>query len=543
MSESTNAHPATHGLAVASRFIDPPVTRMQKAWLWLSERTNPIVVKEARQSLNSSQFVICFTLMLLAIVFWTVISLFSQLPNAYYLPSGLLVVTGYFVILSFPLVLVIPFSAFRSMVTEAESRTFELVSISALSARQIVMGKMASACLQLVIYLSGMTPCIVITYLLRGIALHTILVYLYFAIMVSVLATALSILIATMTRSRLLQVFSSILVLGGLLILFYFACVVTVTAVYTFPAIEAVTMPWLVFFGTIVLTTIPICLRCASASIDFPSENHALAIRVLLLIWFGTIFFWLMWLILSIDDSLVLLAAYSIVLGLFLFVGSLVVSEKGVLSPRAQRTLPRTLLGKLFFTWFYPGAGMGYVFLTCLMVSFVITTSVLAQFYSVVATGFRRLDHFMAIGYLTICYFVFYTGMTRLFLYFTPRASPGRWLIGIIIQSLGLAFGCLGPFVAVLLLNEFRPFEHDWHQAFNIPWTITEIESKGLTTNNVESLIAVSIPAFVVFLINFWTCSRDVLLLRISLPPRMQTDTENAPKSIETTVHPLDSAS
>jgi hypothetical protein len=126
MSQSTTPPPLERQTALIERFTTASAQGWQQAWDWWSERSNPIVVKEARQSLNSNQFVICFGITLVAVLLWTMYSVFSQLPNAYYLPGGLLVLTGYFVILSFPLILVIPFSAYRSMMLEAESRTFEL---------------------------------------------------------------------------------------------------------------------------------------------------------------------------------------------------------------------------------------------------------------------------------------------------------------------------------------------------------------------------------------------------------------------------------
>ena len=51
------------------RYVEPPSNQWQAAWMHLSEYANPIVVKEARQSLSSRQFSISFSLTLLAVVF------------------------------------------------------------------------------------------------------------------------------------------------------------------------------------------------------------------------------------------------------------------------------------------------------------------------------------------------------------------------------------------------------------------------------------------------------------------------------------------
>ncbi len=69
---------------------------------------------------------------------------------------------------------------------ESEDGTFELLSISALSAWQIIFGKMTSAVVQIVLYLSALAPCIVLTYLMRGVSLFSILFALAIAVAFSV---------------------------------------------------------------------------------------------------------------------------------------------------------------------------------------------------------------------------------------------------------------------------------------------------------------------------------------------------------------------
>ncbi|MCA9133244.1 MAG: hypothetical protein KDA45_08815, partial [Planctomycetales bacterium] len=157
------------------RMTNLPESGWERAWLWASERINPIVIKEVRQSLKSKQFTISFGLTLIAAVSWTLIAVSLMVPRIFYLPGGMPLLAGFFCILTVPLMVIIPFSAFRSLTAETEDSTFELLSISSLSALQIVHGKMASACVQILLYLSALAPCIVLTYLLRGVGLFTIL--------------------------------------------------------------------------------------------------------------------------------------------------------------------------------------------------------------------------------------------------------------------------------------------------------------------------------------------------------------------------------
>ncbi len=78
-------------------------------------------------------------------------------------------------VLGFTLAFVIPFIAFRSLSSEFEGDTLQLVSITTMKPYQIVLGKPGSAVLQMLIYLSVLAPCIMFTYLLRGTALEHVL--------------------------------------------------------------------------------------------------------------------------------------------------------------------------------------------------------------------------------------------------------------------------------------------------------------------------------------------------------------------------------
>ena len=62
---------------------------------------NPILVKEARQSLKSRQFLITFFCLLAASCAWTIMGIVFNAPDVYYIPSGGSMMIGYFLILSY----------------------------------------------------------------------------------------------------------------------------------------------------------------------------------------------------------------------------------------------------------------------------------------------------------------------------------------------------------------------------------------------------------------------------------------------------------
>ena len=104
----------------------------------LGEQLNPILVKEARQAMKSRQFMVTFTLLLICGWLWSIIGVAVSMPSIYWAPTGMFMLIGYYFILAAPLLLVVPFSAYRSLASEREDGTYELLSISTLNARQIV---------------------------------------------------------------------------------------------------------------------------------------------------------------------------------------------------------------------------------------------------------------------------------------------------------------------------------------------------------------------------------------------------------------------
>jgi hypothetical protein len=505
-----------------NRFTDEPQKKWQEAWALLSERANPIVVKEARQALNSRQFVFAFSLTLVAVLCWTVMAVVMQLPELYYVPGGMTLLSGYMVILACPLLLIIPYSAYRSMVVEAEDRTFELVSISALSAQQIVNGKMYSSLLQIIVYLATLSPGFVITYLLRGVLLSSIVYYLVFTLQFSIALTGLSILAAALGRSKFLQVLSSIAVLAGLMFCFVYWSAFTVNTLEMWnlgdygPAV-------VIALSTVVAALVPVCLRSSTAAIDFASENNATPLRLRLALFVLVCKAWGIYAAAASGESG---WAYVFLFGglaMFLIMGALMTSELGIISPRAQRTLPKTVMGRVFTTWYFPGAGLGYVFLVCLYTSYLTGWFALSVAPAMSINSRLIGSEISAFCVASWGYFVFYCGLNRLLMLAIPRHVQGRMLIGLLLQGILISLGVLIPFLIMLLVTGFREFPYDWHQFSNLFWTFSLLErSSGASIGS--SLLLLVLCAVGVFGLNLLLCGRDVLLIRTRLPNRLQEE-------------------
>lgn len=542
LSQPVAAEGSSEFAVVASRIIDPPESGWLAKWNRLSESANPIVVKEARQAFNSRQFSISFGLTMLATALWTVISVGMQLPNIYYVPGGRLVLTGYLVILAFPLLLVIPFSAFRSMISETEDRTFELVSISGLTAVQIVYGKMLSACLQMILYLSALTPCIVITYLLRGTTITTIMSLIVLQVLISIALTSAGLLIATISRAKMLQVLANILILGLelLAMLAWWGWVVASWEVLSAGMEDATTyFAVALALATLVACLVMVCLRAASAAIDFPSENHSLGLRLRFAVLVIALVFWGMILTLASEGEAGVFCLSFIGLVFMLF-GALVAGELGVMSQRAQRTLPKTVLGRIFLTWFFPGAGLGYVFLCCLLVAAVSPWVMVVPLGLVTQMTWSDPERHAAWALLVCAYFAVFTGSTRLIMLALPRRLKARIVVAFLIQLILVLAGIFLPNIFLLLIREYSYYSsYGLLHTLDVVATLNELTNSGVTSEIVVTLAIVPLLGLLIFGLNLVQCCRDVMLVRVSMPVRVLEDQSTTkPEVLQVSVSP-----
>ena len=99
--------------------VPPPwLTRFDLRLERIGEWLNPILVKEARQALKSKQFAVTFTLLLLCGWGWSLLGIALLSPGVYYAPTGPFMLVGYYFVLAVPLLVVVPFAAFRSLASE-----------------------------------------------------------------------------------------------------------------------------------------------------------------------------------------------------------------------------------------------------------------------------------------------------------------------------------------------------------------------------------------------------------------------------------------
>src|SRR6056297_737418 len=291
--------PTSESLTVASpqpprQRDDHPLTRdpqPQGSWgridRWsrtFSEWLNPILIKEARQSLKSRQFVVTFFLLLVASCLWTIMGVATNAPNVYYLPSGDHLLAGYYFVLAIPLIGLVPLAAHRSLAAEIDEGTFEMLMVTQLTSTRIVLGKLNSAMLQMLIYFAAIVPCLAFSYLLRGVELPTIAVLVVIVFFTALLVTSLARLLAAVATNRATQTLALLAILG-VIVFAEFACGAASLGgiLYDSGGSNIETLMFVSIYLVIGGSCLLLFIKAAAAKIAPVTENRSTVLRYIML--------------------------------------------------------------------------------------------------------------------------------------------------------------------------------------------------------------------------------------------------------------------
>jgi len=404
----------------------------------MSDWVNPILVKEARQALKSRQFVVTFFLLLL--VSW-VISSFGVIFAGEQLEFG--AIGGYFfscyyMVLSVAIFLIVPLGAYRSLLAERDENTYELLSITTLSPRQIVWGKLSSAFLQLLIYYSSISPFIAFCALLQGFDLPIAAFVLVMSMIVSMGASLIAITFASFSKRKHWQMFSMLVLLAGLCWLVFGSWgLIGMTSFQSLPFDDADF--WLVIGLLLVgfCSYFVLLLQLATAQLTFETDNRSTPIRITC-----SVQFWLLWSIgcfgvlvfyifvrgyssifsssvsLNILDEiatvcLVLSGIHWSVVGLF------AATEDDHLSRRARRSLPSNGMVRLLSVPFIPGGQRGYLYLLLHLAALMFIVTGL----QILIPSARSSEDLVALAYTICCYIAIFCGLGALVMRLGSRVS------------------------------------------------------------------------------------------------------------------------
>jgi hypothetical protein len=512
--------------------------RIARAWaaterflVYAGDWLNPILVKETRQALKSFQFTATFILLLIACWIVTMGGFAIVGPRIKYAAEGGSLMLWYYTILAFPLAVVVPYAAFRSLASEREDNTYDLLAITTLKPRQIITGKLGSAVVQMGVFFSAITPCLAFTYLLRGIDLPTIALLLAYLFFWSLALSMVGILLATLTRRRFAHVFLSVAFVGGLLWLF-------VTAIFglSIPMIQtsysyigsSEFWLWILIAATFYATFFALAYFAAAGMITFSSENRSTPLRICMLIQAAAIVGWMAyaWIESSYITVPVLILAM-IGIAYWYVMGAMLTAEKPGMSQRVKRRLPQSMMGRMFFSWLNPGPASGYMFTvanaTAMAIICFIGTLISDTAPKPVRLGPNtdEMIYMLVIGW---AYLVAYLGLGLLVIRLLRRVAVVTMLACVLIHFLLLLAGFGIPYAIKSMSMTLRDVDYTFLQITDPIFSLYHIANGGAFVDTQKLLLIVPCVALCVMLANMPGVIRELRVVRQAAPKRVLED-------------------
>lgn len=362
---SPNGPTLTADAVDAAQLISGPPSWLER----VADRMNPILVKETRQSLKSRQFVIAFLLLLAA--GWLV-SVFATLLNPSQLEygeAGRELFATYYVILSAAIFVVVPFGAYRSLLTERDEATYEALVITSLRPQQIVTGKLLSALLQTFLFYSAIAPFMAFTALLQGFDFAHVAFMLTLGLAISLWVSMASLAVSAMVKGKVWQTLVSLAVIGGLVWAFGLMCSLAFeNRWYAFDEPEF----WMLI-GMLAVAGVSYYLllqQVAVTNLTFEADNRSTGLRIIstvqLLLLAGCVAG-----VIEYErrrrggtaSSDLIWAPMGFALGHLAVMGLFFSTERPGMSQRVRRSLPKNGLFRMLFAPFYPGGERGLLYL------------------------------------------------------------------------------------------------------------------------------------------------------------------------------------
>jgi hypothetical protein len=501
---------------------------------------NPILVKETRQALKSRQFVFTFVLLLLLTWVATIALVAWVGPGISYTAAGGFLLTWYCYLLSFPLAVIVPFGAFRSLAAEREENTYDLLRVSTLTPRQIVNGKLASAMVQIGVYCSAVAPCFAFSYLLRGIDVLTIVVLLCYIVLASIGLSLLGLLGAASAVQKQGQVVLSVAFVTVLLGCFLGGMGLLTS--FLMEGSQLVTRPefWQGTFAIFSLhLTTSLLAYLATVALTAPrTVNKSTPLRWGMLVQQAVYFGWCSYIMLNVGFPFYEIIAVMLLVqaAYWYFMGTLLSSESPDLSHRVQRQLPQSILGRWLLGWLNPGPGTGYMF----AVANVATGfALLGLAASAEALGWG--DNAVRQGWLAVgdlwevvpalvaawCYLVIFLGIGKLLISVLRRFASMTPLASFLVHALVVMLAIGIPYATQMSVRGWRDLGFNPLQWSNPFWSISELLMAGSRVWGPEVVIHLSVLlgiALCILLFNLPSVAREIVVIRVAAPERVQQD-------------------
>lgn len=466
----------------------PERLRAVEAWLEkVGDSLNPILVKETRQALKSRQFLITFSLLLVASFGWSVAGSLMQMPAIYYRPSAPQLLVGYYLILAVPMLFVVPLAAYRSLAAEIDDGTLELLRVTTLTPMQIVVGKLCSALLQMMLYFVTLIPCVAYAYALRGTDLPTLIALLELVLLAAVQMTVFGLFLAPLSTGRAGQLTALIALVGALTMAEYVVGIQAIVLILQADPLSPWATIFLSFGGVALVATNSYLLMSTAAAVLAPAcANRSTKVRVALLVQQLVFLGLLAYAVVEIHQpgrfvsipqfpglSLLELVVW---IGIadavyWALIGSMMAAESPVLTPRVRRELPRSFVGRAFLTFLMPGPSTGVVLAILGAASALLF--VWGGIWYLEARDAAGMDRLAAVSLAVFGYLAIFLVITRWAAILLRRVTDFRPSVGLALLVVLALVAALVPYSLYMVIADFpsQPNYSYW-QLPNWAWTI-----------------------------------------------------------------------
>ena len=448
------------------------VDLLERAGDWL----NPILIKETRQALKSRQFIVTFLLMLIASWLISVFGVLGAGESLEFGSAGRAFFVLYYDVLALAIFAVVPYTAYRGLLNERDQTTLELLSITSLSPRQLIWGKLCSALVQVFIYYSAIAPFIAFTSMLQGFDFVMVAFVLLISLLITLCLTMLALTVAAVPQNKGAQGGSTLLMFGAMVF-------IVITVLSSTPALLMEAIPFdqkdfwvgIACFTVAALSYFFLFQQIATAHLTFESDNRSTGIRIVCSIQF--VLYWLSLLgsILVLGRSaLGLTSRDAVFFSTFAtlncaLIGFFAATEMDFVSRRVRRGIPNTLILRLLATPFLPGGHRGFLYLLLhlALVPVIVTSFFYVDLFGTGAANWEGPWIITLLMYV-VAYLGLGTAMGRALrsLSAEVRAMHVRviiiilFLLGLIVPYLPMMFGArqatLEQFVFLRVTNPFE---------------------------------------------------------------------------------------
>ena len=467
------------------------------AWLdrasdWLS----PIVIKEVRQIVRGREFMSSFGACLFAGLLVAFFGAGDALSGEG--TSGRWTFVSLMTCLTILGLAVVPLGAFSALRNERMEQTLELITLTALSPRRVVIGKLLAHGVKLATLFAAVAPFIAMSFLLGGVDFVTILIALLVLFMWSLWASAVGLFLSTLLKSRAMSglVFVGVAIMALMMFglsgpLFFFLSRGAFATGVAFGVSPASGQFWwmLAITTTLCLMTMANLVLLAENRLSLPTENRVTALRIGFLAQFLLIAGWFLTFI---NAPPVTRSTAIEVFGVFggshlALVATFTVTEDLIVPRRALLQMQRFSRWPWLLAMFRPGGGRGAAYVLMQMAIFLATL----WLFDPPAMKLRWV--------LAMCgYICLFTGVPTLIFRLARPARPASLLLRVsllLVLSLSLLLpdiihyllwqpDVLGfKYAARHLINPFRTLANwDAVEADGWFWMPTLLGLIGLTT-------------------------------------------------------------